>query len=169
MTSACSHPHSHPPLAQAYVQQALLLLKAKGLRVTEPRKQILDLLAQQAGPTNAYQLRDRLVALHGKADIVTIYRVLECLEAHGLLHRLLTRPGAVVRCQLPAETECRHAEAVHHCHHVLVCRCCDGVEELHCPGMETVVEQAEHSTGYRVETHYLEFLGLCPNCKPLES
>lgn len=165
MTSSCSHAPAASQASQEYTEKAWTVLKQRGLRQTEPRKQIIDALSELVGPTSAYELRDTLVERYKKADIVTIYRVLECLEANGLVHRLLTRPGGVVRCQLPPEDHCHHTESSHHCHHVLVCQCCDGVQELHCPGVEPLIAYAQSESGYAVKTHYLEFAGFCPQCQ----
>jgi len=162
------HAHHHAPAtAETYATQALARLKQAGLRVTSPRKQVVTLLAHATQPLSAYDIRDMLIAGEEKADVVTVYRVLECLEDHGLIHRLTgngPNSGKVMRCQLGDESSCSH-HGHHHCHHVLVCQGCQRVEEVHCQGMDAVLEQVAHESGFAIAHHTLEFTGLCPQCQ----
>lgn len=156
--------HHH---ATDYTTHALAQLKTSGLRITNPRRLVVSALSETNQPLSAYQLRDQLMASGEKADVVTVYRILDCLEANGLIHRLTgagPNSGKVIRCQLGDESSCTH-HGHHHCHHVLVCQTCQRVEEVHCQGLEDVVKQVAQDSGFAIQHHTLEFTGLCPQCQ----
>lgn len=142
---------------------ALDTLRHNGFRITAPRKYIVQLLAQTEVPLSAYEIRDALQEDGKKADVVSIYRVLDCLESNHLLHRLMGS-GKVVRCQLPSEAHCTHS-GHYHCHHILVCQQCDKVSEVHCAGVETMIETLENQTQFEIRHHALEFTGVCATCQ----
>src|SRR5262245_22105441 len=135
-----------------YQTQALAVLQANGFRLTQPRRQILACLAQTRVPLSAYEIRDTLAAQGVKTDIVTVYRVLECLEQNQVLHRMLTT-GKVVPCHLPQEAACTHTHAAHHCHHLLSCCQCGTVQEIHCHQMDEVIAYVEAQRQFAIDEH----------------
>lgn len=84
------------------------LLRAKGLRSSASRLQILELLEE--GPK---KYRDFLDRLH--MDRVSLYRNLRDLEAGGLLHKVVSPEGEVIYFL---------CETTHDAHIHLVCRRC---------------------------------------------
>lgn len=147
-----------------YYEEALARLKEAGLRVTQPRKAILKCLDVATIPLNAYDITEVLAKEQVQVDTVTVYRVLECLEEHHLIHRMVGS-GKVLKCQLDHEDHCEHQHEAHHCHHLIVCETCKRVEEVHCTALEDLTHSVEQSTGYAVAYHSLEFYGKCPQCQ----
>jgi Fur family zinc uptake transcriptional regulator len=146
----------------AYIEQALQILKQKGFRLTQPRRHVLEALAQATEPRSPYELTDWLAGHGQKVDTVSIYRILECLEDLGLVHRVLGT-GKVLKCSLEGEETCTRHQA-DHCHHLLICRQCQRIAEVHCPGFESIMAQVSAESRFRIEAHHLEFLGLCEPC-----
>lgn len=163
--SSTSHSHAAGGTLD-YDAYAIEVLREHGLRITEPRQRIIQLLGQTTRPVSAYDIKDLLDAdtSHKKADVVSIYRVLECLEANHLVHRLLSS-GKVVRCQLSQEEEQCTREGHYHCHHVLVCQQCHEVSEVHCVGVEAMIKTLEDDTQFNINHHFLEFTGVCMSCQ----
>jgi Fur family ferric uptake transcriptional regulator len=128
-------------------------LDRAGYRLTEPRRALAALIADQDGHFTAAQLvvaaRDRRLGV-GRA---TVFRTLEVLEELGVVERLDLPSGehAYVAC-----------EPAHH-HHV-VCSRCGRATEIDDAGLRTIVREVARQTGYRVEDHRLELFGLCPAC-----
>ncbi len=147
----------------AYTDQAIALLKEKGLRITRPRKLVLDLLDQTESALSAYEIKDALDAQGEKIDTVSVYRILECLDEHGLIHRVLSS-GKVRKCLLEPETQCQ-LEQPEHCHHLLICTHCHRIQEIHCPGIHTLIRQLKKQIRFTIESHHLEFTGLCEQCE----
>ena len=123
-------------------------------RTTAPRRAVDELIARRPGHFTAAELiadaRDRGVEV-GRA---TVFRTLDLLAEQGALERidLPTGEHAYVSC----------APRDHH-HHV-VCRSCGRSVEVADRGLQSVVEEIGHRSGFRVESHRLELYGLCPDC-----
>ncbi len=145
-----------------YTEVALHALKEKGYRITKPRRLVVEMLNTSDIALSAYEIRDRLEAEGEKVDKVSIYRILECLEENHLIHRVLMT-GKVRKCQLEDEDHC-HLNQADHCHHLLICEQCGFIEEVHCPGMNRIVQQVAEDAQFTVKSHHLEFLGLCQKC-----
>jgi Fur family transcriptional regulator, ferric uptake regulator len=124
-----------------------------GYRLTEPRRSLAALIADQEGHFTAAELvaaaRSRRLGV-GRA---TVFRTLEVLEEIGAVERLDLPSGehAYVGC-----------EPAHH-HHV-VCSRCGRSTEIDDAGLRSVVREVARQTGYRVDEHRLELFGLCPAC-----
>lgn len=66
-------------------------LRAGGLRVTQPRLAILEVLHNSAEPTTIGRVHESLARVD--CDLVTVYRCLYAFEAIGLVKRLYHRNG----------------------------------------------------------------------------
>jgi Fe2+ or Zn2+ uptake regulation protein len=148
----------------AYTELAIEVLKDKGFRITKPRRLVLELLDGANVALSAYEIKDKLDRLGEKVDTVSVYRILETLEETHLIHRVLTT-GKVKKCQLEREETC-HLHQAEHCHHLLICERCEAVEEVHCPGVETLVAALEKLAQFKIHSHNMEFRGLCARCGP---
>jgi Fe2+ or Zn2+ uptake regulation protein len=125
-----------------------------GYRLTEPRRAVADLIAEQTGHFTASDLegvvRDRRLGI----SRATLFRALELLTELGVVERLDLPTGehAYVPCA-----------RVHH-HHVICSRCGRTAEVDDCGVAESVAEIARRS-GYRIDSHRLELFGLCRHCQ----
>ena len=144
-------------------ETAMATLKARGYRQTRPRRLVLDALAAAPRPLSPAEVAERLREAGEKGDAVSVYRILTTLEENDLVHRVIAT-GKFRLCALGPEDACQH-EVAQHCHHNLVCRGCGRVEEVHCPGMERVEAALAGQTTFKIETHRLEFSGLCEACQ----
>jgi Fur family transcriptional regulator, ferric uptake regulator len=62
-------------------------LKAAGIRLTEPRKVILRVLASASDHPDAQALYARAVAIDASVSLSTVYRTLKLLEERGAIQR----------------------------------------------------------------------------------
>lgn len=62
-------------------------LKAAGIRLTEPRKVILRVLASASDHPDAQALYTRAVAIDSSVSLSTVYRTLKLLEERGAIQR----------------------------------------------------------------------------------
>jgi len=135
-------------------QPLVTALDRAGYRLTEPRRAVADLITQRDGHFTAADLideaRDRRLGI-GRA---TIFRALELFTELNVLERLDLPTGehAYVPC-----------EPAHH-HHV-VCSRCGRTTEAEDHGLQAMVDEVAHHTGYRIDDHRLELYGLCPTCQ----
>lgn len=128
-------------------------LEHAGYRVTEPRRALAELIADQEGHFTAAELVDASRALRPGVGRATVFRTLEALVEVGAVERLDLPSGehAYVGC-----------EPSHH-HHV-VCSRCGRATVIDDAGLRVIVREVARRTGYRVDDHRLELFGLCPTC-----
>ena len=130
-------------------------LEGAGYRLTEPRRSLATLIAEQDGHFTAASLVDAARQRRLGVGRATVFRTLEVLEDLGAVERLDLPSGehAYVGC-----------EPAHH-HHV-VCSNCGRTDEIDDAGLRAVVADVAERTGYRVDEHRLELFGMCPACRP---
>jgi Fur family ferric uptake transcriptional regulator len=128
-------------------------LERAGYRLTEPRRSLATLIADQDGHFTAADLVEAAQARRLGIGRATVFRTLEVLEDLGAVERLDLPSGehAYVGCE-PAH------------HHHLVCSRCGRTDEIDDAGLRAVVGDVARRTGYRVDDHRLELFGLCPAC-----
>ena len=142
--------HEHPPAEKA-IEAALEVLRANGLRVTNPRMAMLGILTREHGPFSAEELHRRMG--DGGCDVVTVYRSLQAMEEVGVLRR----------CDFGDGTYRYEFNSGEHHHHHIICRNCRSVETLDLCVADSL-ERLARSKGYLNVTHTLEVFGICPAC-----
>ena len=133
-------------------------LDRAGYRMTEPRRALAALIAEQDGHFTAAELVTAAQAAEPAVGRATVFRTLELLEGIGAVERLDLPNGehAYVGC-----------EPAHH-HHV-VCSRCGRTSEIDDAGLRSVVRDVARETGFRVDDHRLELFGVCPECQAAEA
>ena len=139
-----------------FKERVLLQLKEKGFKLTGPRMQVVDFLEKAEIAYTPYEIRDFLAKEGVKADVVTIYRVLEVLEEIGLVHKV-NSIGRFSKCNIEDDK--------HLCHHYLVCEKCNRVLEFEGEDLEGLEDKIAKKTGFKISSHYLEFRGICSKCE----
>ena len=132
-------------------------LDRAGYRMTEPRRSLAALIAEQDGHFTAAELVAAAKKSRPAVGRATVFRTLELLEEIGAVERLDLPTGehAYVGC-----------EPAHH-HHV-VCSRCGRATEIDDSGLRSVVQDVARQTGFRVDDHRLELFGVCPDCQAAE-
>jgi len=133
---------------EGVVQQA-------GFRLTQPRKAVLQVLSQAGGALKPEEILDRADALCPGIGLVTVYRTLSLLADLGCIRRVHQDDHChgYVRANLA------------HGHHV-VCRTCQqAVEFTGSEDIGAIIGQVARQTGFRIDDHLLELMGICPACQ----
>lgn len=141
-----------------YKQQALKMLREADFKITDQRRMIVELLAKTDKALSPYDMRDALKKRKINADVVTIYRVLETLEKLSLAHKVLAVNG-YVRCSTEEVNEKKKF-----CHHYLLCKKCHKIDEVEGEDLTKLEKKIARDKKFRVDSHYLEFTGVCKNC-----
>ena len=127
-------------------------LKRAGLKTTQPRLKILDILekspVRHLGVDDIYQV---LLETGEQVGLATIYRVLAQFEAAGLVIRHNLEGGR------PAIFELN--DAAHHDH--MVCVECGKVFEFVEPDIEQRQREAASRAGFVIQDHSLYLYGKC--------
>lgn len=129
-------------------------LDRAGFHVTEPRRVIAELVAARHGRFSAQDLVTE--ARRGRRHVgrATVFRSLEIFERIGLVEsvHLPTGEHVYVACE-PAH------------HHHLVCEACGTSTEVGDVGIAPIARTIEERTGFLLDSHRIEFFGLCPACR----
>ena len=144
---------------KAQLEQAAEFCARNGARLTEIRRRVLALVIESRGPLGAYALLDRLKAERANATPVTVYRALDFLLEHGLVHKI-ERLNAFIACTDQGEHTHQHGHAAQ----FLICRTCGTVAELEDPSIAEAISNAAGLTGFRPDHATIEVEGLCGTC-----
>ena len=106
-------------------------------------------------PVGAYALLDALRQSHPGAAPPTIYRALEFLAAHGLIHRIES---------LNAYIGCAHPDRPH-AGQFLICAKCSAAAEIDDPSISRALSKTASGLGFAVTRQTVELSGLCPSCR----
>ena len=137
------------------IQISMRVLKAKGYKVTQPRKQVLNVLAQTKKPVSPYEIQEILHQKGEHLNHVTIYRTLDLFCLLNLAHKISLVSG-FVKCTLGEKEGC---------HRFMVCRQCGALEEFANKALCEEENEIAQTLGFHAEQHFSEFLGLCSNCQ----
>ena len=146
---------------EALLDRADAICAERGARLTDLRRQVLGLILQEEAPTGAYDLLDRLRATRQGAAPPTVYRALDFLLEHGLIHRL-ERLSAFVGCIAPEDGGHDHSS---HAAQFLICRQCGTTLEISDPAVARALESATARLGFRLAKATVEIEGLCEGCQ----
>ena len=139
------HPH------QRNFESVFADLKKSGLKLTEPRKAILQALVENHGPYSAEEIHKLFTKK--VCDQVTVYRCLTSLE----------KAGMIKRCEFGDGTARYEFFKKEHHHHV-ICKECKKIEVLDdCELQE--IDRFARKKGFTDVSHSLEFFGICSDCK----
>lgn len=151
---ACSH-HDHDHCIQDALEAARNLCMSRGVRLTDLRLQVLELIWQNHKPLGAYTLMEMLAKANTRRVAPpTVYRALDFLLEQGLIHRINVL-NAFIGCPSPGTK---------HQSYFLICRICSIAIELDEPKLGQQIMQVAGDAGFTVETQALEVSGLCANC-----
>jgi Fe2+ or Zn2+ uptake regulation protein len=143
----CQQCRQEPPV------DLLAACRAVGLRRTQLLENVLEVLRTHPEPVKIGGLL-KARGIRGTCDPATLYRLLQRLEAKGIVRRIGLHERAA-------------HYTLHRAHHhdYVVCRECGDVATLKmaCP-VEKLENEVGRRTGFREVYHELQFYGVCPQC-----
>src|SRR5258708_30969834 len=92
--------HDHDSCIEGALDRAAQLCEERGARLTALRRDVLRLIWRGHEPVGAYAILEELLRSHSGAAPPTVYRALEFLIEHGLIHRIESL-NAYVACAPP--------------------------------------------------------------------
>ena len=153
--SLSGHGHDHQSCRAEALAHAERICARRGARLTKLRRRVLELIWESHAPVGAYDLLRRLGQERGAAAPPTVYRALDFLLEHGLIHRIESL-NAFVGCAVPVEA---------HAGQFLICRQCGTAAEMHDPRVIRAINRGAAELGFAVERRTVEVRGLCPGCR----
>jgi Fur family ferric uptake transcriptional regulator len=131
--------HAQTPAAAAAA------LRARGLRVSTARRELLDALFAAEAPLSAEELA-------GDGDVASAYRNLEVLEDVGLVRHVHLGHGPGLYHPAGLERE------------FVVCESCGAVRAVAPAALDDVRAAVLDAVGYRARFTHFPLAGLCPAC-----
>jgi Fe2+ or Zn2+ uptake regulation protein len=128
-------------------------LREAGLRVTAPRRSVLEWLGEHPHAT-VEQVRAGVTQALGSVSTQTVYDVLAVCTAAGLVRRI--EPAGH-----PARFERRAGDNHHH----VVCRRCGRTEDVDCAVNVRPCLTPNDGHGYLLDEAEVVFWGTCPACQ----
>ncbi len=146
--------HDHRRCVRDAVEQAIAVCAARGTRLTELRRQVLELVWRSHAPIGAYQILEQLANDRSGAAPPTVYRALDFLSREGLVHRIESL-NAYVGCPSPT---------LPHQAYFLICRGCGDAAEFHDGELAASLARCVGSASFHAESAKVELSGLCARC-----
>ena len=146
--------HDHRACIDAALARAAALCARRGARLTRLRRRVLELVWQGHAAVKAYDILDQLGA-EGPAKPPTVYRALDFLIAHGLVHRLASL-NAFVGCPVPDRA---------HDGQFLICAGCGRVHEFDAAPIRAAIAAQARRQRFTVEGQTVEARGVCAGCR----
>lgn len=142
------------------LQEAEKACLRRGAQLTPLRRQVLALVLDAEAPVGAYALLDRLKASRPGAAPPTVYRALDFLLEHGLIHKV-ERLNAYIGC---ADAGHGHGHEHDHPHQFLICRRCGATAEITDHAVADAIEAAARRAGFAIAEATVEIEGTCARC-----
>lgn len=146
--------HDHRTCIKDCARAAEAYCRKSGLRFTDQRRRVLEILLAEHRALGAYDILDILRKDGQTAQPPVAYRALDFLVQHGFAHKV-ERLNAFIACAHPGET---HAPAL------LICRVCRAVAETPSAPLRDQFNRTARAAGFDIETIVVEAVGVCPNC-----
>lgn len=128
-------------------------LRDKGYKITNIRKEIVNIFSKMETPLSAQELQKKLQTTGISVNKTTVYREL----------RFLTNEGYLIEVHLnPKETSYESSGLMHH--HHLICETCGKIENVTNCLAEELEKDVFKKKGFKIVKHSLEFYGLCIKC-----
>jgi Fur family zinc uptake transcriptional regulator len=154
------HHHDHDRCVADALSAAEIVCSQRGARLTDLRRRVLELIWDSHAPIGAYDLIDKLSRARsddgGSARVAppTVYRALDFLIDHGLVHRIESL-NAFVGC---AEPERPHRG------YFLICQGCGAAHELAGGALDRELRASAEDLNFQIRRITIEVAGLCAEC-----
>ena len=147
--------HDHASCVADALALAEEICRSQGARLTPIRRRVLELVWESHRPAGAYEILDRLNESGRRMAPIAVYRALDFLMEHGLVHRLASR-NAFIGCTHPVRA---------HAAQFLICERCETVTELEDGEIARAVSDGATRAGFSLSGHVIEAQGICEACR----
>ncbi len=129
-------------------------LRQHSYKLTPQRRVVIQAITSNQEHLTPTTIYEKVHQHQPNIGLVTIYRTLEILAKLKLI------------CELHAGDSCRSytISAPRH-HHHLICSNCGKVVDFPSCELEETQQSLSKQTGFRIDDHLLEFIGLCQACQ----
>ena len=128
------------------MKNVLKLIRASGAKITKPRKEIIKVLWEKRRPLTLQEIQ-RLT--DNEIDFASIYRNVKLFVSIGFVKEVML-----------GDRKYRYELELHDHHHHVVCKECNKMQRIDL----CISSEVEKITNYKIINHFIEFVGICPEC-----
>jgi Fur family ferric uptake transcriptional regulator len=129
-------------------------LRGRGLRSTDARRKIVEVVLDTDDHFTAEDLLDRIKDRGYRVSRASVYRTLSLLCDGGFVESREFQRGQTMYELMVGQN--------HHDH--LICTQCDRIVEFENDAIERLQEEVAAQHGFRLDHHSLRLFGTCPAC-----
>ncbi len=133
---------------------AAKVLSNVNIRPTPARTAILQYIARARRPVSIGEIKTARSIQKLSLDQATVYRIIHVFIQKHILKQIDFLEGKF-RFELAGQAH----------HHHVICTHCGAVRDVHDCLKESAESDIEKNTGFSVDSHALEFFGVCHKCK----
>ncbi len=136
------------------VDSVIRYLRGRGLRSTDARRKIVEVVLDADDHFTAEGLLDRIRERGHRVSRASVYRTLSLLVDGGFVEsREFQRGQLMYEVMVGSE---------HHDH--LICSVCERIVEFENSAIERLQEAVASEHGFVLQSHSLRLFGTCPDC-----
>ncbi len=152
--------HNHAACVAAALARAQAVCERRLVRFTPRRRQVLEIIAASHEAVGAYEILARMsdapkTPVSRTPAPITVYRALDFLMAHGLVHRIAS-DNTYIACM----TEHNGEPTL-----FLICSGCGTVGEIAGGPVLQAVANGADQQGFKVNQQLHEIVGTCRHCR----
>jgi Fur family peroxide stress response transcriptional regulator len=136
------------------LEQMLIKLRENDLRITPQRLAVLKILAKSKGHPTVERIYDQVRIDFPTTSLATVYK---CIV-------MMKNLGEVLEIGFSDDSN-RYDGRRPHPHPHLICNCCKRILDPDLASLKAMTLELSKETGYRIESHRLDFFGVCPECQ----
>jgi Fur family ferric uptake transcriptional regulator len=149
-----NHFHLGAPHMVQDLQTLTTQLSQHGYKLTRQRRAVVDVVGQGDTRLSAADIFTKAQRACPDLGLTTVYRTLDILVDLGGIRRVHLDDG----CEAFAPTTVEHG-------HYLICSSCQTTIEFEDCNLNELLNQVADRTGFLIEQHWLELVGICPTCQ----
>ena len=146
--------HAHQRCMESALTVAEQTCRARGVRLTNIRRRVLELVWRSHEPVKAYDILACLQDEHSGSAPPTVYRALDFLQTERMVHKIESL-NAYVGCGDPNHM---------HIGQFLICRDCGAVAEMDDDDVRILLAEKAGNLGFQIDREVIEIKGLCAAC-----
>jgi Fur family transcriptional regulator, zinc uptake regulator len=155
-TAFPEHDHNHGSCEHDLLDRAGRVFEAKGMKMTDLRRNVLNEIAGSHQALGAYEILERLATKGQRLAPISVYRAIDALHEVGLVHRLESR-NAFFACHSP------HAPGRDQV--ILACDRCGRVAEMPGEQVFSAINKLVEAAQFEVRRTVTEISGVCSTCR----
>lgn len=148
--------HNHTSCLAVALDRAEIAFEDKGLRLTDLRRRVLEVIAGSHHAIGAYDILEKLREKGKRLAPISVYRAIDALLSAGVIHRLESR-NAFFACHV--------AHAADREQLILACERCGRVAEVPGGPVFEAIASAAKDARFQPAHTVAEVAGVCADCR----